>query len=72
MPSRSCGPYAVGKNSSEIIGDTMCILVSPPDAEMCSLSRARYVSIILVSRYCSRETAGHARRCMARDVESSV
>ena len=38
MPSRSCGPYAVGKNFSKIIGDTICIFVSPPDAEMCSLS----------------------------------
>ena len=64
--SRSCGPYGVGKSLSVIIDDTTCILTSSFDAVMCSHKRARYVSMMLVSRYCSLDEAGQAKRDSVR------
>ena len=57
--SRSCGPYAVGKNFSVILVETMCIRVHVGSCDMspaaivfvCSFRIARYVSTMLVSKY---------------------
>ena len=72
--SRSCGPYAVGKNLSVMLVETMCIRVHASPcavrpaaiAFVCSHRIARYVSIMLVSRYWAVDVAGHCRRIRVR------
>jgi hypothetical protein len=58
----SCGPYAVGNNLRGIRVETIWTRFPFVDVSMYSLRRARYESIMLVSRYCSIDRAGQIRR----------